>query len=230
MENQKANDSPVGKIVSIDGSLRSLVLQKFCYNDDGTIKAVIIDEVRSRKSGNTFYLCEFPNRERKWINSNLCWFTEKFVGISENVIIVEQKEAKKKRSDVTVVRSASLSGAWDDRFVVVDKETGEILDDAQGYGYKSKPKAYAAWTYKNRDKSKDKEKAAKKARIEQWMRKHKNFVAAMDEYCFEIEVKGSWGPDDRFNAKFVREMLKSSGLETDFTAGELLRVWERRKG
>lgn len=143
---------------------------------------------------------------------------------------VEQKEIKKKKPDVTVVRSASLSGAWDDRFVVVDKETGEILDDAQGYGYKSKTKAYAAWTYKNRDKSKDNEKAEKKARIEQWMRKHKNFVAAMDEYCFEIEVKGSWGPDDRFDAKFVREMLKSSGLEPDFTAGELLRVWEHWKG
>ena len=79
MENQKANDSPVGKIVSIDGSLCNLVLQKFCYNDDGTIKAVVIDEGRSRSSGNTYYLCEFPNRERKWISSSLCWFEEKFV-------------------------------------------------------------------------------------------------------------------------------------------------------
>ena len=152
------------------------------------------------------------------------------INMEQNDKTVEQKETKKKKLDVTVVRSASLSGVWDDRFVVVDKETGEILDDAQGYGYKSKPKAYAAWTYKNRDKHKDKEKAAKKAHIEQWMRKHKSFVVAMDECCFEIKVKGSWGPDDRFNAKFVREMLKSSGFEPDFTAGELLRVWERWKG
>lgn len=79
MENQKVNNSLVGRIVSIDGSLCNLVLQKFCYNDDGTIKAVIIDERRVRSNGNTYYLCEFPNRERKWINSSLCWFEEKFV-------------------------------------------------------------------------------------------------------------------------------------------------------
>lgn len=90
MENQKVNNSPAGRIVSIDGSLCNLVLQKFCYNDDGTIKAVVIDEGRSRSNGNTFYLCEFPNRERKWINSNLCWSEDKFVGISENATCVRR--------------------------------------------------------------------------------------------------------------------------------------------
>lgn len=79
MGNQKENDSTAGRIVSINGALCDLVLQKFCYNDDGKIKAVIIDEVRSRNNGNTYYLCEFPNRERKWISSNLCWFEDKFV-------------------------------------------------------------------------------------------------------------------------------------------------------
>ena len=39
--------------------------------------------------------------------------------------------------------------------VEVDKETGEVLDDAQGYGYKTKRNAYACYGYKNRDKSKD---------------------------------------------------------------------------
>lgn len=39
------------------------------------------------------------------------------------------------------------------------------------------------------------------------------------------DVKGSWGPDDRFDAKLVRQLLKDNDLEPDFTAGELLRVW-----
>lgn len=150
--------------------------------------------------------------------------------MEQNTEIVEQKENRKKKFEVTVTRSASLSGAWDDRFVVVDKETGEILDDAQGYGYKSKQKAYAAWNYKNRDKSKDKEKAAKKAHIIDWMKHHKGFVKTMDQYCFEIEIKGSWGPDDKFDAKLIREMFKSYGYQSDFTAGELLRVWRNYKG
>lgn len=49
----------------------------------------------------------------------------------------------------------------------------------------------------------------------------------MDQISFEI-AKGSWGPDDKFDAKLVKKLLKDSGLDTDFTAGELLREWKRR--
>ena len=47
------------------------------------------------------------------------------------------------------------------RYVIKDTESGSIVDDAQGYGYKTAQKAYAGWSYKNRDKSKDRERAAK---------------------------------------------------------------------
>ena len=40
------------------------------------------------------------------------------------------------------------------RYVIKDMESGVIVDDAQGYGYKSAQKAYAGWAYKSRDKSK----------------------------------------------------------------------------
>lgn len=33
------------------------------------------------------------------------------------------------------------------RFVIVDDETGEVLDNAQGYGYKSAQNAYRGWNY-----------------------------------------------------------------------------------
>ena len=55
------------------------------------------------------------------------------------------------------------------RYVIIDTESGEIVDDAQGYGYKTAQKAYAGWSYKNRDKSKDKEKAEKERIIARWM-------------------------------------------------------------
>lgn len=35
------------------------------------------------------------------------------------------------------------------RWMIVNKETGEILDDAQGYGYRTAQKAHAAWSYKH---------------------------------------------------------------------------------
>lgn len=34
------------------------------------------------------------------------------------------------------------------RYIVVDSETGDILDNAQGYGYKSIEKAYKGYAYK----------------------------------------------------------------------------------
>lgn len=36
------------------------------------------------------------------------------------------------------------------------------------------------------------------------------------------------GPEDKFDAKFVKQMLKDYDLELDgFTAGDLLRVWRK---
>ena len=34
------------------------------------------------------------------------------------------------------------------RYIIVDAVTDEVLDDAQGYGYKSIKKAYRAYVYK----------------------------------------------------------------------------------
>ena len=113
------------------------------------------------------------------------------------------------------------------RYRIVNTATGEILDDAQGYGYKTAQKAYAAFSYKNRDKSKDAEKAAKKAQIKKWMKEHKSFVRGMDTIAFEI-AKGSWGPDDKFDAKLVKEMLQDADLHPDFTAAELFGVWKKQ--
>ena len=115
---------------------------------------------------------------------------------------------------------------FETRFRIVSTDTGEILDDAQGYGYKTAQKAYSAYAYKTRDKSKDKEKLAKKKHIQQWMKEHKSFVKAMDTTAFEI-AKGAWGPNDKFDAKQVKKMLKAFELEPDFTANELLKVWQK---
>lgn len=110
------------------------------------------------------------------------------------------------------------------RYCIVSTDTGEVLDDAQGYGYKTAQKAYSAYAYKTRDKSKDKERAAKKKHIEQWMKDNKSFVRLMDDYAFQI-AKGAMAPNDKFDAKFIKDLLKEQGLETDFTASELLKVW-----
>lgn len=113
------------------------------------------------------------------------------------------------------------------RYCIVSTDTGEVLDDAQGYGYKTAQKAYSAYAYKTRDKTKDKEKSLKKKHIQQWMKEHKSFVKAMDDTAFEI-AKGTWEPNDKFDASLVKEMLSNFELEPDFTASELLKVWRNR--
>ncbi|MGM0229070.1 hypothetical protein IGJ28_001132 [Enterococcus sp. AZ091] len=44
--------------------------------------------------------------------------------------------------------SPRLSKRKDDRYVMVDTETGEIVDDCRGFGFKSKQAAYACFGYK----------------------------------------------------------------------------------
>lgn len=112
------------------------------------------------------------------------------------------------------------------RYYIVKKDTGEILDDAQGYGYKTAQKAYAAYAYKIESKSTRKKTAKKSREIKKWMNEYEGFVSMMDECAFQI-AKGSMAPEDKFNAKFVQNMLEEEGLTPNFTAAELLHTWKK---
>lgn len=126
--------------------------------------------------------------------------------------------------NIAIIESEKLSSPYDKRYVVIDKDTGEILDDAQGYGYKSVQKAHAAYAYKTRDKSKDAEKLAKKKHILKWLKEHKDFAGLMEDVAFDCVKCG-----EPFNAATVKKMLRENNLEPDFTAGELLRIWKTQK-
>lgn len=67
---------------------------------------------------------------------------------------------------IKAIEGGSMSAKYKPRYILIDTETGEVVDDAQGYGYKSVRNAYAAYAYKNRDKSKDKEKEERRAEIQ----------------------------------------------------------------
>ena len=129
-------------------------------------------------------------------------------------------------ANVTVIEDTSLSTLKEKRYIVVDKETGAVLDDAQGYGFKSVKKAHAAYSYKTRDKSKDAERKFKEDRIRTWLKENQDFADLMDVVSFEIE-KGSCGPNEKFNASVIKKLLKEKELDCEFTPGELLKVWEK---
>ena len=123
--------------------------------------------------------------------------------------------------EIKVIESPELSTQYDKRYVVVDKETGAVLDDAQGYGYRSAQKAHAAYSYKTRDRSKDAEKLAKKRHIIKWLKENKAFTKLLED----AEWYSIKEPEDRLDAALVKKLLKENNLQPDFTAGELLRVW-----
>ena len=128
---------------------------------------------------------------------------------------------------IEVVRGGSEDSDYSPRYIIIDKETGEVLDDGQGYGYKTKRNAYACYGYKNRDKSKDHEKEYKKRCVKRFCKANREFISLLERIEFEISV-GKCGPEDVFNTKLVRKIFKDHGYkELEFTISEFLKYWER---
>lgn len=106
------------------------------------------------------------------------------------------------------------------RYCIVSPETGEVLDDANGYGYKSAQKARAAFSYKKKGGQKNKEVEKRKAAIKRWIGKHEPFSDLMD-YC----AINAWKSGEKFDYNIVEQLLADEGLDVWFTAEELFDVW-----
>ena len=99
---------------------------------------------------------------------------------------------------IKVVESPRLSKQYDKRYEIVDADTGEVLDDAQGYGYK------------HRDKKKNAEKKKRYAAARAWLKQHEDIQGIFDRCAFEI---ASWGPADKVNTQLVKDILKDHRLD-----------------
>lgn len=118
-----------------------------------------------------------------------------------------------KTVEMTVIRSSELSKPHETRYVCVDKKSGDILDDAQGYGYKSPSKAYAAYAYKNRS---DESLAREQSRIEtiaEYIRGHRNEYRSLIHKVEDIEFCGL---KDGCCAKEIDDEIRSVFAESSF--------------
>ena len=112
-------------------------------------------------------------------------------------------------------------------YAIADAETGEILDDAQGYGYKTAPNAYRCWYYKHRDKSKDKEKRKKEYKIKDWLKIHRKDIEQDLQDTQWYYIKDGIG---EINTEVMKNILKEHNLvlpET-FTAFDLLKYCKKQ--
>lgn len=105
---------------------------------------------------------------------------------------------------------SNLKNPW----IIIDTDTGEVLDDAQGYGYKTSQKAHAAYAYKNRTPKQAKHHNANQRKNKIWWAKHKDIANTLTQFSFEIS-KGSWGPEDKFDYQLFKELLKENNVDTE---------------
>ena len=82
---------------------------------------------------------------------------------------------------IKVIKSEKLSSQWEPRFVIVDETTGNVLDDAQGYGYTSAQNAHRAWSWKSKSKSEKKRISRRHKAIAKWWDRHPEFELEVED-------------------------------------------------
>jgi len=66
---------------------------------------------------------------------------------------------------IKAVKSEILSEGYDERFVIIDTDTGEILDDSHGSGYRTPLRALRCYNFKHSIKGQNEMAMDKKERI-----------------------------------------------------------------
>lgn len=130
--------------------------------------------------------------------------------------------------NIKIIKSEKLSSDFDNRFIIIDIHTGEILDDAQEFGYKTKQKAYSAFCYKkNNNKSDIKKKKILEKTIEKWLNKNIDFKDDIEYWMFQIIAKGC--TDVVLNETTINDLLKSHNIELkSFSVKQLLEYYNIR--
>lgn len=108
------------------------------------------------------------------------------------------------------------------RYMIVDAETGEVLDDAQGYGYTSARAAYSSWNYKlnylHNSERKSQIDAASK-----WLQEHPDFADNLIDGMFIAAKSG-----ETVRTKDVTQLLRQSGFtDLPFSTSILLKALKK---
>lgn len=123
-------------------------------------------------------------------------------------------------SGVRVVVSAALSSSFDRRYVVVDEASGEVVDNAHGYGYTSAQNAHRAHAYKLMSPRKKRQRDAVKRRVQRWCAERAEFMQHVDQAMFCAMKDG-----ETVTEADVSVILADYGLELPFSVKELMRYW-----
>lgn len=101
--------------------------------------------------------------------------------------------------------------------------TGEVFDDAQGYGYKDYKSALRAFNYKKQSKEKIDTKYDKEEKIAKWKSKNKRFVRLVEDYMFYEWKDNSIMTLEQFEELYTTEIGKFT--EKDFALKDLYKTF-----
>ena len=85
---------------------------------------------------------------------------------------------------VKVVVGAALSDRFEKRYVIVDQASGEVVDDDQGYGYKTAQNAHRADAFELMPPMRKRQRDAAQRQVRPWCRAHPEFM----QHVFERDV------------------------------------------
>lgn len=126
---------------------------------------------------------------------------------------------------IIAIRGGSMDTNYTPRYILVDETTGEIVDDAQGYGYKGERKAYSAFYYKHRDKTKDGEKRRIKKLVIKFCKDNPELIEDLLDLEFHILKMND--KNITFNSKIVSDYFKNCGIDNlDFSIEDFLKYWD----
>ena len=126
-------------------------------------------------------------------------------------------KVSKKMTNYKVIRSKQLSKDYESRYIIIDAKTLNILDDANGYGYKSKENAYKAWKYKTRSFEDQNERNKKYEAVIKWIDKNKKIIDELDNMAFYALKDG-----DDLTTKDIEEVI---GKHEEFTTKQFIYVY-----
>ena len=91
------------------------------------------------------------------------------------------------------------------RYICVDEETGMILDDCKGWGFKTPEAALKSFNFKNRET----EKSAIEARARDFFEKNKTLYKELVDYKNKLESIG-----EKLSAEDIRNYLQLKKIES----------------
>ena len=123
---------------------------------------------------------------------------------------------------VYAAKSPKLSkDMWHERWVLIDDEFDVVVDDAQGYGYKSEEKALRAWYFKTHDCDFKERMEDERSRVQRFLKEHPDVDKIFDKiFQKAIEQKRQV----YYDSNFVEAQFEKMGHDwsTNKQGGDLM--------